>query len=112
METRKLITFQIFDVESKTKFANNSLNLPKTGQLFLGWKQGPVGTCFPKKPQTKKSHATIPLTMQNMQTLMMAQTALKRRIPRNRTNNIKIVNTKHEMAWCTLNKLHKALYKF
>ena len=29
-----IFTFRVFDAESKTEFANNSLNSPKTGKLF------------------------------------------------------------------------------
>ena len=34
IETQELITFRVFDAGSKTEFANNSLNFPKTGKLF------------------------------------------------------------------------------
>ena len=30
----QIFTFHVFDAESKTEFANNSLNWPKMGKLF------------------------------------------------------------------------------
>jgi len=44
-------------MESKTEFANNSLNSPKTGKLFLGVNLGPRYYLF----MQKKSHASVPL---------------------------------------------------
>ena len=48
LETQESVTFRVFDAGSKTEFANNSLNSPKT---VLGLESGPRGD--PKNPRPK-----------------------------------------------------------
>ena len=65
MEMRKvinllLLTLQVFDAESKTEFANNSLNLPKTGKLFLGGNLGPMQVLLIHKKQSLKISCYCP----------------------------------------------------
>ena len=62
IETQKVITFRIFDAGSKTEFTNNSLKTPKIGKLNIDTSITPQGLMIHEKNQTKKSHATVPLT--------------------------------------------------
>ena len=65
METREVITFRGFDTGSKTEFTNNSLNSPnspKIGKLNIDTLIIPQGLSIHEKTQTKKSHATVPLS--------------------------------------------------
>jgi len=62
IETRKVITFRIFDAGSKTDFTNNSQKTPKIGKLNIDTLITPQGLMIHEKIQTKKSHATVPLT--------------------------------------------------
>ena len=59
----KVITFRIFDVGSKTEFTNNSLNSQKIGKLNIETLIIPQVLSIHEKTQTKKSHATVPLSM-------------------------------------------------
>ena len=61
IETRKVITFRIFDAGSKTEFTNNLLKTPKMGKLKIDTLITPKGLLINEKNQTKKSHATVPL---------------------------------------------------
>ena len=62
IERREVITFPGFDAGSKTEFTNNSLNSQKIGKLNIDTLIIPQGLSIHKKTQTKKSHATVPLT--------------------------------------------------
>jgi len=61
LETQKVINFRGFDVESKTEFANNSLNLPKTGKTVLGCESRAQVLLIHEKTRVRKSHVTVPL---------------------------------------------------
>jgi len=63
IETRKVISFRIFDAGSKTEFTNNSLKTPKIGKLNIDTYIIPQGLMIHEKTQTKKSHATVPLNI-------------------------------------------------
>ena len=62
LKMQKVITFRIFDAGSKTEFTNNSLKTPKIGKLNIDTLVTPQGLMIHEKTQTKKSHATVPLT--------------------------------------------------
>jgi len=56
IETRKVITFRIFDAGSKTEFTNNSLKTQKIGKLNIDTLITPQGLLIhEKKPDQKIS---------------------------------------------------------
>ena len=56
IETRKVITFHIFDAGSKTEFPNSSLKTPKIGKLNIDTLITPQGLLIhEKKPDQKIS---------------------------------------------------------
>ena len=61
IETRKVITFRIFDAGSRMEFTNNSLKTPKIIKLNIDTLITPQGLMIHEKTQTKKSYATVPL---------------------------------------------------
>ena len=77
IETRKVITFRIFEAGSKTEFTNNSLKTPKIGKLNIDTLITPQGLMIHEKNQTKKSHATVPFRikyqMTNETEILMAE---------------------------------------
>ena len=62
MEMREVITFRGFGAGSKTEFTNTSLNSQKIGKLNIDTLIIPQGLSIHEKTQTKKSHATVPLS--------------------------------------------------
>ena len=63
IETPEVITFRVFDAGNKMEFTNNSLNSQKIGKLNIDTKIIPQGLLIHEKTQTKKSHATVPLSV-------------------------------------------------
>ena len=59
-----IFTFRVKNSESKTEFANNSLNSPKIGKLNIDTLIIPQGVSTNEKNRVQKSHATV-LLMQN-----------------------------------------------
>ena len=53
IETRKVISFRIFDAGSKTEFTNNSLKTPKIGKLNIDTLITPQGLMIHKKTRPK-----------------------------------------------------------
>jgi len=54
IETRKVITFRIFDAGSKTEFTNNSLKTPKIGKLNIDTLITPQGLMIHEKNPDQK----------------------------------------------------------
>ena len=50
-----IFTFRVFDAESKTEFANNSLNSPKKGNCFRVGIRAQVGLDSLKNPMQTKN---------------------------------------------------------
>ena len=60
IETRKVITFRIFDAGSKTEFTNNSLKTPKIGKLNIDTLITPQGLMIHEKNPDQKISCYCP----------------------------------------------------
>ena len=60
IETRKVITFRIFDAGSKMEFPNNSLKTPKIGKLNIDTYIIPQGLMIHEKNPDKKISCYCP----------------------------------------------------
>jgi len=61
IETRKVITFRIFDAGSKTEFTNNSLKTPKIGELNIDTLITPQGLLIHEKKPDQKNFMLLSL---------------------------------------------------